>query len=168
MRRFSAFITVSVMLTSTALAEPGAFGQRNAQRVGFQTEAASPPGATIEPEAIVAPKTKLAPKAKPKPKTAAPVQHERVVMRNDPRPSIFPGAAEMIVDAAKRYRSIADQGDFKGVTEQSDAWGVWRPGPPNVLVEGLLHAMAQGGAVRSMARGRPAGSPPRVAQGANA
>ena len=116
MRRFSAFITVSVMLISTALAEPGAFGQRNAQRVGFQTEAASPPGATIEPEAIVAPKTKLAPKAKPKPKTAAPVQHERVVMRNDPRPSIFPGAAEMIVDAAKRYRSIADQGDWPLLT----------------------------------------------------
>lgn len=34
---------------------------------------------------------------------------------------------------------------LKGVTAQSEAWGVWRPGPLNMLAEELLDAMARGG-----------------------
>ena len=33
---------------------------------------------------------------------------------------------------------------LEGVTAQSEAYGVWQPGPQNVLVEGLLAEVARG------------------------
>ena len=50
---------------------------------------------------------------KPKQKTAAiPVAHERVVAKNDPRPSFYPDAVSALHDAADRYALMADQGGW--------------------------------------------------------
>jgi len=49
------------------------------------------------------------PKAKPKP---APVVHERVVARNDKRPSFHPESAHHLAAAIEKYRAIAAGGDW--------------------------------------------------------
>ena len=68
------------------------------------------------------------------------------------------GLGVALVPQAMRHAAL--QGavfrPLKGVTAQSETWGVWRPGPQNVLVEGLLDAMARGGASapRPLCRGK--------------
>lgn len=52
------------------------------------------------------------PKAKPKRKAAAPVVHERVVARNDKRPSFHPQSLEAINEAARKYLAIAQAGGW--------------------------------------------------------
>lgn len=52
------------------------------------------------------------PKAKPKPKVMAPVVHDRVVARNDKRPSFHPESLAAINEAAQRYLSIANAGGW--------------------------------------------------------
>ncbi len=52
------------------------------------------------------------PKPKPKKKAAAPVVHERVVARNDKRPSFHPQSLEAINEAARKYLAIAQAGGW--------------------------------------------------------
>ena len=59
---------------------------------------------TIDPAAT--------PKAKPKKKASAPVVHERVVARNDKRPSFHPQSIEAINEAARKYVAIAQAGGW--------------------------------------------------------
>jgi L,D-transpeptidase YcbB len=68
----------------------------------------SVPDSTVTPE-----KAKPKPIAKAKPKAAPPpLPLTRVVAKNDPRPTIYPGAADAIQDAAERYRQIAQSGGW--------------------------------------------------------
>jgi murein L,D-transpeptidase YcbB/YkuD len=79
------------------------------------------PQGTISPapeksaaEPVIAPeKAKPKPIAKAKPKAAPPpLPLTRVVAKNDPRPTIYPGSADAIQDAAERYRQIAESGGW--------------------------------------------------------
>lgn len=78
-------------------------------------QSAAPPAAEKSvPETVAAPeKAKPKPIAKAKPKAAPPpLPLTRVVAKNDPRPTIYPGAADAIQDAAERYRQIAESGGW--------------------------------------------------------
>lgn len=57
------------------------------------------------------PKAKPVAKAKPKP-APSPMPLTRVVAKDDPRPTIYPGAVDAIDDAAERYRRIAESGGW--------------------------------------------------------
>lgn len=51
------------------------------------------------------------PPSRPK-KIAAPVTHERVIVRSDRRPSVHPASVEMLGEAARKYRGIAEAGGW--------------------------------------------------------
>lgn len=76
-------------------------------------QVAVPPSAT---DRVVAAPKGPAPKvaaAKPKKKIApAPVAHERIVAKNDPRPSFHPGSAALMNEAIARYQQIVQEGDW--------------------------------------------------------
>jgi len=71
---------------------------------------------TAAPHAAEAPKPaaeKPKPVAKAKPKPAPPpMPLTRVVAKDDPRPTVFPGAVDAIQDAAERYRQIYESGGW--------------------------------------------------------
>lgn len=78
-------------------------------------QSAAPPAAEKSaPETAAVPeKAKPKPIAKAKPKAAPPpLPLTRVVAKNDPRPTLYPGAADAIQDAAERYRQIAQSGGW--------------------------------------------------------
>lgn len=85
-----------------------------APQVSAPTPAENPP-----PEKAAAPeKAKSKPIAKAKPKAAPPpLPLTRVVAKNDPRPTIYPGAADAIQDAAERYRQIAESGGWPALPQ---------------------------------------------------
>ncbi|CAN1499940.1 YkuD_like domain containing protein [Rhabdaerophilaceae bacterium] len=96
----AALILAGCFLASLAAAQPAALPQPPPAALG------TPPPVDVP----VAPKAKPVVKAKPKP--VAPVAHTRVVAKDDPRPTIYPGAADAIQDAAERYRQIAESGGW--------------------------------------------------------
>jgi L,D-transpeptidase YcbB len=66
---------------------------------------------TALPPAAEPAKPRRLAKAKPKP-APLPMPLTRVVAKNDPRPTIFPGATDAIQDAAERYRQLAESGGW--------------------------------------------------------
>ncbi|MGL5446993.1 MAG: peptidoglycan-binding protein, partial [Rhabdaerophilum sp.] len=83
-----------------------------------QASVPAPPN-NLAPEKAVAPeKAKPKPIAKAKPKAVPPpLPLTRVVAKNDPRPTIYPGAADAIQDAAERYRQIAQSGGWPALPQ---------------------------------------------------
>ena len=72
--------------------------------------------ASLPPAAAPSQAAKTRPaKARPK---AAPVTHERVVLRSDPRPSYNPGSIEAIGRAVERYRGIMRAGGWPILPER--------------------------------------------------
>ena len=70
------------------------------------------PAPTPAPDAALA-TPGVIPKAKPKPKVVAPpTVHERVVARNDKRPSFHPDSLASINEAAQKYLAIANAGGW--------------------------------------------------------
>ncbi len=73
-------------------------------------------GKTAPADAAEAPKPpaeKPRPVVKAKPRPAPPpMPLMRVVAKDDPRPTVFPGAVDAIQDAAERYRQIAESGGW--------------------------------------------------------
>lgn len=73
-------------------------------------ERTSPPHAAEAPKPL-AEKSRPVARAKPKP-APPPMPLMRVVAKDDPRPTVFPGAVDAIQDAAERYRQIAESGGW--------------------------------------------------------
>lgn len=93
-------LTASLLLASHGSVMAQALGGAPVPAGGFS---ANPP-ATAEPAAT--------PKAKPKKKAAVPIVHERVVARNDKRPSFHPQSLEAINEAARKYLAISQGGGW--------------------------------------------------------
>lgn len=114
-------LLLSLLFAGPALAQ--GLGQPPAPAGGFQSapiveppvqpkpEAAVPAPDAAPPQPVVQPKSAAKPKPKKK-KPAAPVNHDGVVARNDPMPSLYPGALAAIEAAAERYRAIAAAGGW--------------------------------------------------------
>lgn len=87
-----------------------------AQQVAAPPPAPMPLAAPLPPPAAeksVSPEKPKSKIAKAKPRAAPPpLPLTRVVAKNDPRPTIYPGAADAIQDAAERYRRIAESGGW--------------------------------------------------------
>lgn len=97
-----------IAATSLLLAVPAFFGAAAAQGLGAPPPAASGFAGSIGapvPEAVATPKPK-------KKAVAAPVVHERVVARNDKRPSFHPDSLAAINEAAQKYLAIANAGGW--------------------------------------------------------
>ena len=73
-------------------------------------ERTSPPHAAEAPKPL-AEKSRPVARAKPRP-APPPMPLMRVVAKDDPRPTVFPGAVDAIQDAAERYRQIAESGGW--------------------------------------------------------
>jgi L,D-transpeptidase YcbB len=108
-----------------AIQPQGQFGAATVPAGGF-TSAHPPAPANGKPVAVVAPKPTKAKVRKP----AAPVVHERVVARNDKRPSFHPESLGAINAAAQKYLAIANAGDWPILP----ATATLRPGSEGDLV----------------------------------
>ena len=73
-------------------------------------ERTSPPHAAEAPKPL-AEKSRPVARAKPRP-APPPMPLMRVVAKDDPRPTVFPGAVDAIQDATERYRRIAESGGW--------------------------------------------------------
>ena len=103
--------------TSALVPSPAAKAvPKTATKTPLKREVKSPaPIQTGSVEPASPAETPLAPAAKPKPKKKAqpvPVPKERVVAKNDPRPSVHPGSLQMIAEAAVCLRYALD--DLEG------------------------------------------------------
>ncbi len=87
-----------------------------------------------------APPEKAAPKPKPK-IIAAPVVHERVVARNDKRPSFHPESLARINEAAQHYLALANAGGWPILPANA----VLKPGSEGELVLALRQRLAAEG-----------------------
>jgi len=131
--RYRFCVLAAALIASTIIGEaPVAaqgFGVTPAPAAGFSRSGVRyqiPPAST---SFTTLPPVEAAP-APQKPKAGAPAtsaMHERVVAKNDPRPSVHPASVEMIRAAASRYAAIADAGDWpmmpEGITLRSGASG---------------------------------------------
>ena len=98
----AALILAGCLFASVAIAQQAAPPVPAPAPVQPPAPLASPKPAAPKPKAVV----------KVKPKPAAPIAHTRVVAKDDPRPTIYPGASDAIQDAAERYRQIAESGGW--------------------------------------------------------
>lgn len=102
-------LVAGLLVAGLAFARPGhgqTLGPAPLPTGGFATGAPSAAPPAIDPAAPVA-----APKPKPK-VVAAPVVHERVVARNDKRPSFHADSLAAINEAAQKYLGIANAGGW--------------------------------------------------------
>lgn len=138
-QNFLPFLTAGLLLAPPVLSPVLAqnLGSAPLSTGGFSTMPAPPVPAAPDPAAPVAPH----PAPKPKPKVSAPVVHERVVARNDKRPSFHPESLVMLNEAAQKYLAIANAGDWPKLPANA----VLKPGSEGDLVLLLRQRLAAEG-----------------------
>lgn len=106
----AALLFAGSFLTSVALAQ-NAPPPPPAPPIPQQAIERTAPPHTAEASKPLAEKPRPVARAKPKP-APPPMPLMRVVAKDDPRPTVFPGAVDAIQDAAERYRQIAESGGW--------------------------------------------------------